>query len=166
MQVARVSPLNQGRPMSADDIQKAKMRAIFMQSKYGKIDTSSNDNSQQKSEGQKTSGASLTRNTLPASNGSHLKKEDVTKPAALPSKTSQTMPENSMDSKPRMAAQEPLWQKLKIDQIQWQAPPGTFLCLFFTFCPVLFSAIFFSVENNNDFEKIKSCHAIAGKSMG
>ncbi|XXG80651.1 hypothetical protein AAC387_Pa09g1467 [Persea americana] len=123
VQVARVSPLSQGRPMSADDIQKAKMRAIFMQSKYGKIDSSSNDNSQQKSEGQKTSGESLTRNTLPASNVSHLKKEDVKKPAALPSKTPQTMPENSMDSKPRMAAQEPLWQKLKIDQIQWQAPP-------------------------------------------
>ena len=35
-QVTRAGPVSQGRPMSADDIQKAKMRALFMQSKYGK----------------------------------------------------------------------------------------------------------------------------------
>ncbi|KAL5712963.1 hypothetical protein ACHQM5_015083 [Ranunculus cassubicifolius] len=33
----RTTISNQGRPMSADDIQKAKLRATFMQSKYGKI---------------------------------------------------------------------------------------------------------------------------------
>ncbi|XP_050236994.1 homeobox protein LUMINIDEPENDENS isoform X2 [Mercurialis annua] len=35
-------PASQGRPMSTDDIQKAKMRALFMQSKYGKTGSSSN----------------------------------------------------------------------------------------------------------------------------
>lgn len=166
VQVARVSPPNQARPMSADDIQKAKMRAIFMQSKYGKNGTFSNDSPPLKSEGEKTSCASQTRTTPPAPNVFHLKKEDVKKPVALPLKTSQTLPENSMDTKPRMAPHEPLWQKLKMDQIRWQTPPGTFLCLFFTFCPVLFSTIFFSVEKIHDFEKINSFHEIAGKSMG
>nr|KYP71331.1 Homeobox protein LUMINIDEPENDENS [Cajanus cajan] len=39
-QVMRAGPVSQGRPMSADDIQKAKMRALFMQSKYGKTGSS------------------------------------------------------------------------------------------------------------------------------
>ncbi|CAN4091484.1 unnamed protein product [Withania somnifera] len=34
--LGRPAPATQGRPLSADDIQKAKMRALFMQSKYGK----------------------------------------------------------------------------------------------------------------------------------
>ncbi|XP_006359408.1 homeobox protein LUMINIDEPENDENS [Solanum tuberosum] len=34
--LGRPAPATQGRPLSADDIQKAKMRAQFMQSKYGK----------------------------------------------------------------------------------------------------------------------------------
>ncbi|MCD7447921.1 hypothetical protein HAX54_036289 [Datura stramonium] len=40
--LGRPAPATQGRPLSADDIQKAKMRAQFMQSKYGKAN---NDNS-------------------------------------------------------------------------------------------------------------------------
>ncbi|CAA7388578.1 unnamed protein product [Spirodela intermedia] len=39
--VARAVPTKSSRPMSSDDIQKAKMHAIFMQRKYGNTDTSS-----------------------------------------------------------------------------------------------------------------------------
>ncbi|CAI9781120.1 unnamed protein product [Fraxinus pennsylvanica] len=47
-QVAKSVPATQSRPLSADDIQKAKMRAQFMQNKYGKSITSP-DESQKKS---------------------------------------------------------------------------------------------------------------------
>ncbi|XP_015088490.1 homeobox protein LUMINIDEPENDENS [Solanum pennellii] len=44
--LGRPAPATQGRPLSADDIQKAKMRAQFMQSKYGK--TNNDDSSRVK----------------------------------------------------------------------------------------------------------------------
>ncbi|KAF9621011.1 hypothetical protein IFM89_015833 [Coptis chinensis] len=56
-QVPRAIPTNQGRPMSADDIQKAKMRASFMQSKYGK-GVSSNESRLQKTRDLKNSSIS------------------------------------------------------------------------------------------------------------
>lgn len=51
LHVARPVNPNQGRPMSADDIQKAKMRAMFMRSKYGKSGSSPKENQQPKTEG-------------------------------------------------------------------------------------------------------------------
>ncbi|CAN0899004.1 Homeobox protein LUMINIDEPENDENS [Linum grandiflorum] len=41
-QGAKTGSISQGRPMSADDIQKAKMRALYMQSKYGRKSNLSN----------------------------------------------------------------------------------------------------------------------------
>ncbi|KAG9444791.1 hypothetical protein H6P81_016131 [Aristolochia fimbriata] len=52
---SKIAPVKQSRPMSADDIQKAKMRAIFMQSKYGKSGESSKVTNQQKIENSKIS---------------------------------------------------------------------------------------------------------------
>jgi len=46
---------NNSRPLSADDIQKAKMRAMFMQEKYGKIDTSKVTDKPETTETQKPS---------------------------------------------------------------------------------------------------------------
>ncbi|XP_068658714.1 homeobox protein LUMINIDEPENDENS-like isoform X2 [Aristolochia californica] len=53
--VAKMAPVNQSRPLSADDIQKAKMRAIFMQSKYRKSGESSKHSNQQQTETSKIS---------------------------------------------------------------------------------------------------------------
>ncbi|KAM7277462.1 hypothetical protein ACFE04_019328 [Oxalis oulophora] len=41
-QTTRAIPVSQSRPMSADDIQKAKLRALYMQSKHGKTVSPSN----------------------------------------------------------------------------------------------------------------------------
>ncbi|XP_058084253.1 homeobox protein LUMINIDEPENDENS-like [Magnolia sinica] len=124
MQVVRAASANQGRPMSADDIQKAKMRASFMQIKYGKIGTSSNENCQENTENQKTSSNPQTGNVpLQVSKTFQLKKVEDKKAIVLPSETSHAPPGTSMDSKPSMVPQEPFWEKLKRDQIPWQTPP-------------------------------------------
>ncbi|XP_010542862.1 PREDICTED: homeobox protein LUMINIDEPENDENS [Tarenaya hassleriana] len=47
-QPLRTSTTNQSRPMSADDIQKAKMRALYMQGKHGKKDSSPGANGETK----------------------------------------------------------------------------------------------------------------------
>ncbi|CAN1354416.1 Homeobox protein LUMINIDEPENDENS [Linum perenne] len=44
-QGGKAASISQGRPMSADDIQKAKMRALYMQSKYGRKSNLSNGSS-------------------------------------------------------------------------------------------------------------------------
>ncbi|WOL11827.1 homeobox protein LUMINIDEPENDENS-like [Canna indica] len=49
-QVVRAVSINHSRPMSADDIQKAKMRAMFMRHKYGKTEPSSSGSKSQKIE--------------------------------------------------------------------------------------------------------------------
>jgi len=48
---ARAVPSNHSRPMSAYDIQKAKLHAIRMEDKYGKNNVQASDNSLQKTEG-------------------------------------------------------------------------------------------------------------------
>ncbi|XP_047334047.1 homeobox protein LUMINIDEPENDENS [Impatiens glandulifera] len=50
IQNARSTQKNQSRPLSADDIQKAKMRAHFLRNKYGKSVVASNDGPQTKAE--------------------------------------------------------------------------------------------------------------------
>ncbi|KAF8401507.1 hypothetical protein HHK36_012447 [Tetracentron sinense] len=124
LQVARVVPANQGRPMSADDIQKAKMRAMFMQSKYGKTGSSSNERCQQKTEVLNKIFTSQTSNLLPLSKTLVMpKNQEDMKFVVLASKTSPTPPEAPLDPKRSSETQEPSWEKLKRDQIRWQMPP-------------------------------------------
>ncbi|KAJ8497672.1 hypothetical protein OPV22_008224 [Ensete ventricosum] len=63
-QVVRMVSSNHSRPMSADDIQKAKLRAMFMQHKYGKADPSSSGSESQKNEDLKASSASQANNIM------------------------------------------------------------------------------------------------------
>ncbi|KAI9080336.1 hypothetical protein K1719_037730 [Acacia pycnantha] len=120
-QAARVGPVSKGRPMSADDIQKAKMRALFMQSKYRKPG-SSKGSKEAKTDGlnkpqtnQVGPGASLSK--VPVS----TKTDEDSKPFLLPSKTP-NMKDASSESYSRMDLKEPFWEKCKQVQIPWKIP--------------------------------------------
>ncbi|PIA44474.1 hypothetical protein AQUCO_01700223v1 [Aquilegia coerulea] len=99
-QVTRAMNSNQGRPMSADDIQKAKLRAAFMQSKYGKTATASNESRQQKAEDQKK--AATQNSQLPSPSKAPVKQvtEESERPVVLPSVTSPKPPGPSVDFLP------------------------------------------------------------------
>ncbi|PNY05367.1 homeobox protein luminidependens-like [Trifolium pratense] len=117
-QAARTGPVSQGRPMSADDIQKAKMRALFMQSKYGKTASKENKakiNSPSKSQTKQASIA-VCSSKVPVP----LKNEEDKKPLLLPSKTT-NRPE-APNSKLKMDLKEPLWEKCKRVKIPWKTP--------------------------------------------
>ncbi|KAK6940936.1 hypothetical protein RJ641_030467 [Dillenia turbinata] len=110
-------PASQSRPMSADDIQKAKMRAQFMQSKYGKTGTSSNESSQVKSEGPQNVMLPAYREPI------RPKVEEFKKPQVIPSKVSNKH-EAPVVPKPCLDLKEDLLEKCKWVQIQipWQMP--------------------------------------------
>ncbi|GAU11191.1 hypothetical protein TSUD_341810 [Trifolium subterraneum] len=117
-QTARTGPVSQGRPMSADDIQKAKMRALFMQSKYGKTASKENKakiNSPSKSQTKQASIA-VCSSKVPVP----LKNEEDKKSLLLPSKTT-NRPEASY-SKLKMDLKEPIWEKCKRVKIPWKTP--------------------------------------------
>lgn len=119
--------------MSADDIQKAKMRAQFMQSKYGKVGSSSKDKHEANSEGpsSKSSSALASIPVTVSKAPVQPKIEENKKPVTLP-----PGPSNKVEAppKPRLELEETLFEKCKKAQIPWQTPPGTFvLCLLFGF---------------------------------
>lgn len=122
-QVTRSGPVSQGRPMSADDIQKAKMRALFMQSKYGKTGPS------KESKEAKIVGLNkpqINQANIAACSSKVLvppKIEDKKSPL-LPSKTTNRL--EASYSNLKMDLKEPLWEKLKRVQIPWKTPAGTF----------------------------------------
>ncbi|XP_043710552.1 homeobox protein LUMINIDEPENDENS-like [Telopea speciosissima] len=125
LQVARAVSVNQSRPMSADDIQKAKRRALFMQSKYGEIGSSSNDGQRQKSEDSMKPYASQRGNLLSASKTPHHrpKIEEDTNSAALASTTSSSKLEDPIKSKESLNHQKFSQEKFRRDQISWKIPP-------------------------------------------
>ncbi|KAE9593835.1 putative transcription factor homeobox-WOX family [Lupinus albus] len=122
-QKTRAQPVSQGRPMSADDIQKAKMRALFMQSKYGKTGPS-----------KESKGAQVNGLNKPQTNQASIStcsskvpippKIEEKKSPLLPSKTTNRL--EASDSKLKMDLKEPLWEKCKRVQIPWTTPAGTF----------------------------------------
>ncbi|PON96621.1 Octamer-binding transcription factor [Trema orientale] len=121
-QATRAAPLNQGRPMSADDIQKAKMRAQFMQSKYGRAN-SSNENKEVKTEGLNKPSTSQVSTLSTASkvlvrHNLEEHKKPTTPPLKVPNTT-----EASLGSKPIIDLEESLWEKCRRVQISWQTPP-------------------------------------------
>jgi len=131
-QTARTGPVTQSRPMSTDDIQKAKMRALFMQSKYKKT-ASLKENKEAKINSPSKSltnqgSIAVCSSKVPAP----LKIEDK-KPLLHPPKTI-NRPEASY-SKLKMDLKEPLWEKCKRVKIPWKSPAGTFsyFCWFYRF---------------------------------
>ncbi|KAG8370664.1 hypothetical protein BUALT_Bualt13G0006800 [Buddleja alternifolia] len=63
-QIAKSTPVNQSRPLSADDIQKAKMRAQFKQSKYGKAITIIDDQSKPESQNRCSTSSQATQSIV------------------------------------------------------------------------------------------------------
>ncbi|KAL5060512.1 hypothetical protein RYX36_032116 [Vicia faba] len=116
-QTARSGPVSQGRPMSADDIQKAKMRALFMQSKHGK--TASKENKEAKinslSKSPKASIA-VCSSKVPAP----LKIEVEKKPLLFSSKTTNRL--EASYSKLKTDLKETLSEKCKRVKIFWKTP--------------------------------------------
>ncbi|XP_031112282.1 homeobox protein LUMINIDEPENDENS [Ipomoea triloba] len=151
-QVARTASATQGRPLSADDIQKAKLRAQFLQSKYGKSKTSTDHSPQTKPEGPNKNAApqdgvfhSTTKTyDLPTINEEKSKinevkpKIDVEKPAIDEEKPKFDEQKKIADIKSNISNQQetPLNQKRSLDaeepppgkkckaiQIPWHTPP-------------------------------------------
>ncbi|GAB4829863.1 hypothetical protein Ancab_019509 [Ancistrocladus abbreviatus] len=115
-QVSKVAPTSQGRPITADEIQKAKLRAQVMQSKHAKAGSSSNDSQSKKSEGQKRPSSLLTGDLLLASEVYLRPKLEAQKKARLvPPPPKDTKQLESVDDKK-------LDSELKV-QIKWQTPP-------------------------------------------
>lgn len=111
--------------MSADDIQKAKMRAQFMQSKYRKAN-SSNESKEVKTEGlNKPSTSQVSTLSTASKVPVRPNLEEHKKPVTLPLKVPNTL-ETSLESKPRIDLKESLWEKCRRVQILWRTPPGTF----------------------------------------
>lgn len=117
------TPASQGRPMSTDDIQKAKMRAQFMQSKYGKTGIS-NGRTHTKSENVNKPLHSSA--SSPASKISLRPKcEDQKKAMVLLPKNSNKV-ETPLHSKIEVEFKDSLGETCKRVQIQWRMPPGSF----------------------------------------
>lgn len=125
--VGRATAATQGRPLSADDIQKAKMRAQFIQNRYGKNNMSSNESSLLQIEATNKINSSEMSNLQSASkaHGGHLVEEQKI------SETSPLMISNLQDAsvhnKMTSIAEEPPQKKCKRVQIPWQSPPEIIL---------------------------------------
>ncbi|KAK4847485.1 hypothetical protein QYF36_002416 [Acer negundo] len=129
MQAARAAAMNQGRPMSADDIQKAKMRAHHMQSKYGKT-SSSNGSNEAKTEALNKSPATPAAPASilpPVSKVNVPPKIEEQKKLVIPSPEVASGPEVPLDPKQKMDSRERLQEKGKMVQIPWQTPPEVIL---------------------------------------
>ncbi|OMO63761.1 hypothetical protein CCACVL1_22294 [Corchorus capsularis] len=120
-QTTRTVPASQSRPMSADDIQKAKMRAQYMQSKYGKTG-SSNGMNESKAEGPNKPSTSQASISPPVSKVQAQPAEDQKKPVILPPKTSNNL-DTSLDPKQNMESKESPWEKCQKVKIPWYTPP-------------------------------------------
>ena len=131
-QATKAGPVSQGRPMSADDIQKAKMRALHMQSKYGKSNFLSNGNNGVKSGGLHKPPSTLSSKVAPISKvPGQSKIEEHKKPVTLPPKVPNKI-EVPSDPKQKTDHKEPVGDLSTIVQISWHIPPGTFCVSFLT----------------------------------
>uniref|UniRef100_A0A453GGV3 Uncharacterized protein n=1 Tax=Aegilops tauschii subsp. strangulata TaxID=200361 RepID=A0A453GGV3_AEGTS len=118
---------NNSRPLSADDIQKAKMRAMFMQEKYGKVDTSKVSDKPEMTENKKPSG-------LVNSNEPPMPRSPLTSTAKQPVDPSPSTsiqnavplsdnPEILATPKLNIAPSETPIEKLDSKRVHWQIPP-------------------------------------------
>ncbi|KAL6616659.1 hypothetical protein ACP70R_038929 [Stipagrostis hirtigluma subsp. patula] len=131
VQPVRSSPANSSRPLSADDIQKAKMRAMFMQEKYGKVDTSKVNDKPQAMETQKSSG--LVNSNAPSVPRSPLTSTTKKSLDPSPSTTKQSTfhqpdkPETSGDLKLHISSPKKIIEKLDSKRVLWHIPPAVWI---------------------------------------
>lgn len=138
-QATRAAPVSQARPMSADDIQKAKLRAMHMQNKYGKIGSSSNGSNEVKTEGLNKSTTTQASIVLPVSKALVRPQiEEHKKSVMVQSKISCKL-EDPLDSKQKMDTKVPSEEKCNRVLIRWQTPPGTLAFSVFLLVPCVFA---------------------------
>lgn len=120
--LGRPAPATQGRPLSADDIQKAKMRAQFMQSKYGKANN--DDSSRVKPQAPNGINSPPDGIFLGAPKlQDRPKVDECEKLNSVASKGSNQL-ENHL--KLSFDVEEPPSKRCKRMQIPWRKPPGKF----------------------------------------
>ncbi|KAL2238957.1 UNVERIFIED_CONTAM: Homeobox protein LUMINIDEPENDENS [Sesamum indicum] len=134
-QVAKSTPATQSRPLSADDIQKAKMRAQFMQNKHGKTSTCPDEKVKPESQNRCTSSHA---NFPPSASKSNLQSEPEEQrklDSAVSKSNVQSEPEeqrkldNAISKLANQQAisplelEEPPCKKNKRVQIPWRTPP-------------------------------------------
>ncbi|KAF2314962.1 hypothetical protein GH714_037360 [Hevea brasiliensis] len=121
-QATKAVSVSQSRPMSTDDIQKAKMRALFMQGKHGKTVSSSNGANSMKTESSNKPSNTPFCSLIPASKiPPHPKIGEPEKPVIVPPKISDKQ-EGHLDPKHKMNSKEPLGELCRRVQIPWQTP--------------------------------------------
>lgn len=124
IQAVRSTPTKQSRPLSADDIQKAKMRAQFLRNKYGKSAVASNDGPQAKAEEVPPKCSSFLVDTsvsesmpsIPLSTDEQKQPLPMMLPAKNPTQEAQN------EDKLSLNPDEPPWKKCKRVQIPWLTP--------------------------------------------
>lgn len=121
---------NNSRPLSADDIQKAKMRAMFMQEKYGKVDSSKASDKSQVTETPKTSGL-VNSNVSPVPRDPLRSNAQPVDPSMSTLKQSivpqSDKPENSNGLNLDIGSPKNVVEKLDSKRVPWRIPPGIFL---------------------------------------
>ncbi|KAM3356113.1 homeobox protein LUMINIDEPENDENS [Capsicum galapagoense] len=117
--IGRPAPATQGRPLSADDIQKAKMRAQFMQSKYGKANNDDSSRAKPQAPNGITSSPDDILHGAPKLQD-RPKVDECEKPNSVSSKGSNQL-ENHL--KLSFDVEEPLPKRCKRMQIPWRKPP-------------------------------------------
>ncbi|KAL0389607.1 UNVERIFIED_CONTAM: Homeobox protein LUMINIDEPENDENS [Sesamum calycinum] len=134
-QVAKSTPATQSRPLSADDIQKAKMRAQFMQSKHGKASTYPDEKLKPESQNRCTSSHASFPPSVSKSNLQSEPEEQRKLDNAVSKSNVQSEPEeqrkldNAISKLANQQAisplelEEPPCKKKKRVQIPWRTPP-------------------------------------------
>ncbi|KAH0739757.1 hypothetical protein KY290_038462 [Solanum tuberosum] len=118
--LGRPAPATQGRPLSADDIQKAKMREQFMQSKYGK--TNNDDSSWVKP--QAPNGITSSPNGIFLGAPKLQDRPKVEECEKLNSVASKGTSQLENHLKLSFDIEEPPSKRCKKMQIPWRKPPG------------------------------------------
>ncbi|KAM7521504.1 hypothetical protein LguiA_011406 [Lonicera macranthoides] len=115
---ARSAQPTQSRPLSTDDIQKARMRAQFMQKKYGKAGTFTDV----KAQGLNACSSSQASMSLPSTTANvRPRVEEHKKPVQKAGNQQEAVP--SLGNKKILEPEEPPLKKLKRVQVPWQTPP-------------------------------------------
>ncbi|CAM0884647.1 unnamed protein product [Alopecurus aequalis] len=128
--VARSISTNNSRPLSADDIQKAKMRAMFMQEKYGKVHTSNVTDKPGTAETQKPS--AVVNSNVPSMPRSPLSSTTIQPVDPSPTSVQNAVP---LPDKPEIldcpklniAFLEKSVEKLDSKRVRWQIPPEVWI---------------------------------------
>lgn len=126
----RNTSTNNSRPLSADDIQKAKMRAMFMQEKRGKIDINKLSDKPQAMDTKKAAGlVNSNPSAMPIS--PHTSAAQPVDPSPSTSKQStDPQPDNTEISgglKLNIGSKNNVIEKLDCKRVLWQIPPAVWI---------------------------------------